>query len=637
MNQFSFLSTPTALALGHTLLYSLWQAFVVFIVLRLILKYIARSSATFRYAVSSLAYLGIATWFVITFLQQLSLRQSDYIARKITEQQGLQQMASHNYLVDTSGGLSFAFLDNYLPWLVVGYLIGIGWFGLRLMLNYFQTIRLRTEGLSEMEPAFMDYIWDLANKMSIRKPVFSHISSQIDVPVMIGFFRPVILLPLAAINNLSPQQIEAILLHELAHIRRNDYVWNLFQTVLDMVLFFNPFAYWISKNIRNEREQCCDEMVLQFSDPYHYARALLSLEESGKANQNLVMAAVRKQSQLFSRIKNIMEMKNNRTNLKQKFIALAIVITATLSVAWLTPKESKTAERDTKKQNSKAFSSILQVKKAPKPLPANAISLKLRSDSNHPEKVAPLPPLPPVPPVPPPANVAPLPPVPPAPPVTPLPPSVSMNEFKDSVPSLEKYFNSDDWKKQQEEIKKSSDKLQQYFKGPEWKKQMEAINKSTQSIQKYFQSQDWKQQQKQIQKSTAAIQKYFNSDAWKRQQEEIQKDAAGIQKYFDSPEWKKNQEDIQKNAEKIQQYFKSDEWNKQQEELKHAADSIKAYFKSDSWKKQQEDLQDAMAQTKKFLQSDQWKKQQETFKKAMQNLTQTMGNSSDSHGDPKKK
>ena len=598
MNPFSFLSSPTVLALGYTLVYSLWQAFIVYIFLRLILKYISGSFAKFRYAISSFAFLGIAVWFVITFLQQLSLRQTEYISKEITGHSSLQQIVSNHYFAAASDGFSFAFLNNYLPWLVAVYLTGIICFGFRLMLDYFQTIRLRTEELSDMEPAFMDYIWELANKMGIKKPVYSYISCKIEIPVMIGFFRPFILLPLAAINNLSPQQIEAILLHELAHIRRNDYLWNLVQTVLDIIFFFNPFAWWISKNIRNEREQCCDEMVLQFSDPYHYARALLSLEESDKQSHNLVMAAVRKHSQLLHRIKNIMEMKNHRINLRQKLIALVIVITATISIAWLTPKENKTMDKDTKLQNSKASLSFAQIIIAPNILPGHSKLVKLVSDSSHPGKVPPPPPLPPAPPI------TQAPPAPPLPPVPPIAPHVSMNALKDSFPSSENYF-----------------------KGPEWKKQMEAINKSADSIQKYFHSKAWQQQQKEIQNSTAGIQKYFNSPEWKKNQEEIKKNAEKMQQYFNSDAWKKNQEEIKKNAEKMQQYFNSDEWKKQNEELKHVTDSVKAYFKSDEWKKQQENLQEAITQTNNFFQSDEWKKQKENLKKLMENVKEMQSDS----------
>ncbi|HEY5408702.1 MAG TPA: M56 family metallopeptidase [Ginsengibacter sp.] len=620
MNPSIFFSSPTAQALGYTLVYSLWQSFVVFICLRLILKSIPHASSRFKYIISYLAHLGIAAWFVITFIQQLSIRQSEYISMQIIPH-GIFQQSVSDHSATITGGLSLSFLNNYFPWLAAVYVIGIIWFSVRLMLNYFQTIRFRINGLSDLESEWLDHIEDMAAKMGIHQPVYTYISKYVTTPMMAGFFRPVILLPLAAVTNLSPQQIEAIILHELAHIRRNDYLFNLVQSVIDTLLFFNPFAWWISKNIRNEREKCCDEMVLQLSDPFHYARALLALEEFGQNNFTLVMTAVNKRSQLLHRIKNIMEMKNKHINISQKLIALAIVISATISVAWLTPNEKKATAINAELQKpNKTLFAVRATNVLPQ-LAGNTSVSKLISDSGHPKIIPPLPPLPPIPPVPavpplaPLAPIPPTPPVPPIPPVAPLPPLSSLKELKDSFPSLGDYFNSDDWKKQQDEINKANEKLQQYFKGPEWKKQMKDLSKSTASIQKYFQSNAWKEQQKAIQNSTASIQKYFNSPEWKKQQDEISRSTEKVQQYFNSPEWKKQQDEIKKSTEKMQQYFNSDEWKKQQDEIKKSADSVKAYFKSDEWKKQQAALQEVMAQTKKYFQSDEWKKQQDELKK----------------------
>ncbi|HET7115494.1 MAG TPA: M56 family metallopeptidase, partial [Hanamia sp.] len=462
MDQFSFLYSPAAQALGYTLVYSLWQSFIVFICLRLILRFISNASARFKYVISYFAHIAIVTWFIITFLQQLSLRQSEYLSVQIMQHGLLPQQVFHDPAT-ISTGFSLSFLNNYFPLLTVIYLIGIMWFSIGLMLNYFQTIRFRINGLSDLDSEWLDHIDTLAQKMGIHQPVYIYISRYIATPIMAGFFRPVILLPLAAVNNLSPDQIEAILLHELAHIRRNDYLLNLVQSVIDTILFFNPFARWISKNIREEREKCCDELVLQLSDPFPYARALLALEEFGHNNQTLAMAAVNKRSQLLHRIKNIMEMKNKHIKLSQKLIALAIVISATISIAWLTPNGKKATLNDKEIQNTNKTLSAVAASIAPNRFSDYTPSQSI-ADTGRPEITPPLPPAPPVPPTPPVPNVAPLPPVPPAPPAPPIPPvapllpSVSMKGFKDTIP-LEKYFKSDEWKKQMNVIKKSNEKL----------------------------------------------------------------------------------------------------------------------------------------------------------------------------------
>ncbi len=151
-------------------------------------------------------------------------------------------------------------------------------------------------------------------------------------------------------NQLTVEQFEAILLHELAHIRRNDYLFNI-DTICISILFYSLILSHggSQKTYEKEREKSCDEMVLQLSNPYHYARALLALEEPLQ-NQPLIMTAVNKRSHLFHRIKNIMEMKNKHINLRQKFITLLIIATATISVAWLSPAENKVAQMKNKKR-----------------------------------------------------------------------------------------------------------------------------------------------------------------------------------------------------------------------------------------------------------------------------------------------
>ena len=607
MNYFNFLVSPTAQALGHTILYSLWQAFIVFICLRLVLKYIPHASSRFKYAISYIAHLSIAAWFVITLLQQLSLQRDEFIYPQIIQPGALHQQVFDGSISTIYSSLSLSFLDSYLPWIVAFYFAGIAWFTLRLALSYFQTIRIRLKGLIDFDQVWQSRIGKLSHTVGIRKPVYTYISRYIATPAMIGFFKPVILLPLAAFNNLSPQQIEAILLHELAHIRRNDYLLNLIQSVIDALLFFNPFAWWISKTIRCEREKSCDEMVLQLSEPYLYARALLALEEFGQSNR-LAMTATSKHPQLLYRIKNIMEMKNKHLNLRHKLIALAIVIATTLSVAWISPKGNKKSHAE-KKPESKTMAASINKYMATTAM-TNAV------DTNAPKivpRVLPVPPInmlavePPIPPVPP---VTPLPRVPPVPPIPPLPPVPDTIPLIDSASAFHfKKFDS-----------AYAQKFREYFKSPEWKKQMQDVKKNTAAIQQYFQSKEWKQQLEMIRKNNEKFQKdLLNNEAWKKQMEEIKKNAINLQKeYFSSPEWKKQMDEIKKNTDSLKHYFKSDEWKKQQEEMKHVADSLKTYLNSPEWKEQQKNLQEVMAQTKKYFQSDEWKAQQQKLRKVME-------------------
>src|SRR5690606_41277022 len=130
------------------------------------------------------------------------------------------------------------------------------------------------------------------------------------------FVRPFVLCPLAYVNRLSNDQVEAILPHELAHVKRHDFLCNLIKVVIETLLFFNPFIWALSKVIAREREHACDDRVLQqLGTPMHYARALVELEEL-RMNRApaLSMAATGAKNQLFQRIKRMTNMDSNQRN-----------------------------------------------------------------------------------------------------------------------------------------------------------------------------------------------------------------------------------------------------------------------------------------------------------------------------------
>ena len=126
----------------------------------------------------------------------------------------------------------------------------------------------------------------------------------VDVPTVIGWMRPVILLPVAALANLTPEQIEAILAHELAHIRRHDYAVNVLQTLAETLLFYHPAVWWVSARIRAEREHCCDDIAVAVcGDPVSYAQALVELESWRVTASTMALAATG--GSLFDRVRRI--------------------------------------------------------------------------------------------------------------------------------------------------------------------------------------------------------------------------------------------------------------------------------------------------------------------------------------------
>jgi len=145
----------------------------------------------------------------------------------------------------------------------------------------------------------------LAQQLGIARPVQVLASGIAEVPMTFGMLRQVVLLPVSAIAGLTPQMLEAVIAHELAHIRRYDYVVNLFQTVLETLFFYHPAVWWISKQIRNERENACDDMaVALLGNRVHYVRALTQMEELRAVPASPALAFT--QGDLLTRVQRIL-------------------------------------------------------------------------------------------------------------------------------------------------------------------------------------------------------------------------------------------------------------------------------------------------------------------------------------------
>ena len=241
-------------------------------------------------------------------------------------------------------GIFLSYASKSLPYLSVAYIFLLLFLTSRLFAAYRYVYLISNKRLIRPGVELKLFASKVALEIGIRKKVSVWISQHIDVPATVGFIKPVILIPLASINNLSSLQLEAIILHELAHIRRNDYITNLVISVIETILFFNPFVVLLSNAIKRERENCCDDFVLQYRyDPHSYASALLRLEQSRMSKLKLAIGAVSGKKQLLSRIKRITnrQVAARQFNYGQKLMALLFVTGIICSVAWLSPNEKK--------------------------------------------------------------------------------------------------------------------------------------------------------------------------------------------------------------------------------------------------------------------------------------------------------
>lgn len=288
-------------ALGWAIINSLWQMAFLWVIFHVVLSFGVQKS----YIKSRLASLFVTAgfiWFLFTFVWH-------WLVSPGTPKMSLLSM---NYV--EGNDLWNRQLQIVLPYASLLYLLLLLVPGIQFIRNYRYVQALRRNELSKSPVDLRMFVRRFAERMGIRKPVHVYISNLITSPVTIGFLKPIILMPIAAINSLTTKQVEAVLLHELAHIRRYDYFLNLLVNVFRTILYFNPFVTLFAKTIEREREKSCDEIVIQFQyDPHGYASALLVLERNNSFKQSMAVAVSGQRNDLLHRIEKILGIEKQRS------------------------------------------------------------------------------------------------------------------------------------------------------------------------------------------------------------------------------------------------------------------------------------------------------------------------------------
>lgn len=264
-------------ALCWTLIHSLWIGAIAALMGASVLL-VKRLTAATRYNLLT-AILGlfvIATSLV--FYQQLN--GSNY------QPAGLEpgNSISSTLMPDQSGNSILQMVETWCnanaPWIVAIWFIIFCVHCMSTIKSVYALNRIRTKGIHEVTPQWKKVVNDLRITMGIRSPVVIKASELVQQPVVIGFLRPLILVPIGLLMNLPADEAEAILLHELAHIKRRDYFVNLLQSFVESAFFFNPGVWWLSQRIRDEREHCCDDAAVSVTgDKTGFVRALVSFNE----------------------------------------------------------------------------------------------------------------------------------------------------------------------------------------------------------------------------------------------------------------------------------------------------------------------------------------------------------------------
>ena len=344
-------------ALGWTLLHSVWQgtllaaiAFAGFFLLR-------KSAASLRYNIG-IVFLSLQIIISVgtfTYYQQRTALvnvkpQATFITKTLTESVNTPVL---NYNLPLTIKAQ-QWLNMHINELVICWLIGACLLMLRFAGGWIYTEHLRSKARIVMNKEWRIRFGVLTAKLNISQSVEFRETAKILTPMVIGTLRPVVLIPLGFLTGFSTSQIEAILAHELAHIRRNDYLVNMLQSLVEVVFFFHPALWWLSEKIRTEREHCCDDIALTVcEDKMALARALVKVAEWQSAPY-LAMAFASKKPLLLQRIRRVMGVAPQSGKLRANWPLTIIFLSLLLGFSmYAVGQKTKISEKKATNQQTK--------------------------------------------------------------------------------------------------------------------------------------------------------------------------------------------------------------------------------------------------------------------------------------------
>jgi bla regulator protein blaR1 len=336
----TFFADSFVLALGWTLLHSLWQGAAIALLVALLHPILTTPQARYRLALGGLlAILGVAvgTFFYLydpaapaDALTRITLTDTTYFSFQNIENQ------THTTWIERAGW----WFEAHHQWVVAAWLVGFSMLLARLLggLWYLHRIEQTAQPVGE---ALHLTLQRLAGAMRLRRPIALLQTTRLGTPATFGWLRPVVLLPIGLLNHLSPAEVEAVLAHELAHLARRDWPVQMLQAFVEAIFHFHPAVWWLSSVVRREREKCCDLLALRHlhQPRVAYARALVqvqafSLQNRATPQPQLALYATgnapnRRNSPFFERIQSILlQSPQQKSLLMQRSLAAAILLAA---------------------------------------------------------------------------------------------------------------------------------------------------------------------------------------------------------------------------------------------------------------------------------------------------------------------
>ena len=282
MNAIQILSSqPWVERLGWTLVHFLWQGSLIAALYAAARKSVKRiSSPNTRYLLACAALAAMMAAPLVTWsLMRPSLAIADYASRIRDVPPSASAAPSTPFSLSARTAASTVAPARLLSWVVAVWLVGALAFWVRLAGGWVVAARMRSMLVRPAPPEWQRLLGTLAARIGLSRPVRLLVSALVQVPTVVGWLRPVVLIPVGALSGLPPEHLEALLVHELAHIRRHDYLVNILQSIAEALLFYHPAIWWVSGHLRCERESCCDDVAVSVTgDVLTYVQALAEWE-----------------------------------------------------------------------------------------------------------------------------------------------------------------------------------------------------------------------------------------------------------------------------------------------------------------------------------------------------------------------
>ena len=353
-------------ALASALLYFIWEGGLICCAYACLRAWFGSRGASFRYGLACAAMIALIAAPAVTFVMCLPHTNAAPVMSVAGRIVTPGETSADVWFAPSAVDVIRAWRDVSANWIVFAWLIGVSVFSIRLAGGWMVTLRLRLQLTRSVPEAWQKRFEELQARLCLARPIRLAASPLIHTPTVIGWLRPVVLVPLSAVSGLEPDFVAGLLAHELTHIRRHDYLVNALQCAAETVLFYHPAVWWISRQIRDEREQCCDDMAVSLcGDTLTYVRALAELESRRAPVPSPALAATG--GSLSARIARLLGMpaprshRNARSSVAAGLLAAAALLIAVHGRAQTTVPASKLPAFDTASIKPSAADTPLKV------------------------------------------------------------------------------------------------------------------------------------------------------------------------------------------------------------------------------------------------------------------------------------